>query len=171
MKRRINLRSAAERDELFLYELYKASRAEEFAVARLTDMQFDQLMRMQYAARKATYDSNYPHAQHDVIVVDGAEAGQIWVSREPTQFRVVDIGIAASFQNQGIGAFLMTQLMEEANQAGVPVRCSVATNNPGSLRFHQRLGFRITSQNEMYIELERDGAAAGPLSQSAAPAS
>jgi len=148
------MRRVTAEDELFLYNLYKLSRLEEFAIAQLTEMQFENLMRMQYAARKMSYEGNYPESKHDIVVVDGVDAGQIWVNRDDAQLRVIDISIAGAFQNQGIGAALMRDLIAQAREAALPLRCSVATNNPGSLRFHQRLGFRITSADEMYYQME-----------------
>lgn len=154
MNRNITLRPASPEDEPFLYNLYKLSRVEEFAIAQLTEMQFEALMRMQYAARKMSYEGNYPESKHDVVVVDGVDAGQLWVNRDDTQLRVIDISIAGAFQNQGIGAALMRDLILQAREAGLPLRCSVATNNPGSLRFHQRLGFQITGANEAYYQMQ-----------------
>ncbi|HTS46801.1 MAG TPA: GNAT family N-acetyltransferase [Bryobacteraceae bacterium] len=154
MNRSITMRRVTAEDELFLYNLYKLSRLEEFAIAQLTEMQFENLMRMQYAARKMSYEGNYPESKHDIVVVDGVDAGQIWVNRDDAQLRVIDISIAGAFQNQGIGAALMRDLIAQAREAALPLRCSVATNNPGSLRFHQRLGFRITSADEMYYQME-----------------
>jgi len=163
MGRTITLRSATERDEGFLYNLYKLSRVEEFSMTGINEMQFDMLMRMQYAARKATYESNYPEGRRDVVEVDGTDAGQIWVSSDDSQCRVIDVAIAGEFQNRGIGTILMKDLMAQATGAGMPLRCSIATNNPGSLRFHERLGFRITSGNEAYYQMEYAGEAAAAV--------
>jgi ribosomal protein S18 acetylase RimI-like enzyme len=153
----ITLRPAIEQDEPFLYNLYKLSRVEEFSMTGINELQFDLLMRMQYSARKATYESNYPDARRSVVSTDGADAGQIWVFNDRTQYRLIDIVIANEFQNQGIGAALIKDLIAQASQAGVPLRCSVATNNPGSLRFHQRLGFRIVKGDEAYYQMEHVG--------------
>lgn len=153
-ERTIKLRPVCQEDEPFLYELYKLSRVEEFAPARLSESQFELLMRMQYAARKGSYESNYPDARHEIVVVDGADAGQVWFSQEESRVRVIDISIAGAFQNQGIGAAVMNDIIRNAQSAGVPVTCSVATNNPGSFRFHERLGFRVTGEDPMYIEME-----------------
>lgn len=154
MNRGITIRPATVEDEPFLYNLYKLSRVEEFAVAQLTEMQFDALMQMQYAARKMSYEGNYPESKHDIVVVDGVDAGQIWVNRDDTQLRLIDISIAAEFQNQGIGSALVRDLIVQAREAALPLRCSIATNNPGSLRFHLRLGFRITQGDYMYYQME-----------------
>ena len=89
------------------------------------------------------------------MTVDGIYAGQIWIHRGESQYRLVDISLLKAYQNNGIGTFLIQELIDEARRAGLTLACSVATNNPRSLRFHQRLGFRVTSQNEMYYQLER----------------
>jgi ribosomal protein S18 acetylase RimI-like enzyme len=154
LRRPIALRPATEQDEPFLYRLYKLSRVEEFSTTGIGESHFDLLMRMQYSARKAAYESNYPDARRNIVSLDGTDAGQIWVFSDGTQYRVIDIVIAGEFQNQGIGAVLMNDLIAQAKQAGVPVRCSVATNNPGSLRFHRRLGFRIVGSDDAYYQME-----------------
>lgn len=154
MNHNITLPPVTAGDEPFLYELYKRSRVEEFAIVQLTEMQFDALMRMQYAARKMSYEANYPESKHQIIVVDGVDAGQIWTNRDQYQIRLIDISIAGAFQNQGIGTVIVRELMAQAREGAIPVRCSIATNNPGSLRFHERLGFRITHGDEMYYQME-----------------
>ena len=150
----ITLRPVTTQDEPFLYNLYKLSRAEEFSAAPFTDAQFDALMRMQYSARKGSYEAQFPGADHSVVAVDGTDAGQVWIFRDNSQHRLVDISILTPYQNKGLGTRLVNDLIQQARTAGLPLTCSVATNNPGSLRFHQRLGFHITSQNELYYQLE-----------------
>jgi ribosomal protein S18 acetylase RimI-like enzyme len=157
LRRGITLRPATEQDEPFLYNLYTLSRVEEFAMTGIGESHFDLLMRMQYSARKTAYESNYPEARRNIVIADGTDAGQIWLLSDQTQFRVIDVVIAPEFQNQGIGAFLVNDLIAQAKEAAIPLRCSVATNNPGSLRFHRRLGFRIVSSDEAYYHMEYGG--------------
>ena len=59
----------------------------------------------------------------------------------------------AEFRNCGIGAALLKDAIGAARAAGVRLCCSVAATNHGSLRFHQRLGFQITGQDEVYYDL------------------
>ena len=150
----ITLRPVNTHDETFLYNLYKLSRTEEFSAVPFTEAQFDALMRMQYSARKSSYGAQFPGSDHSIVAIDGADAGQIWVFRDNSQHRLVDISILSTYQNKGLGSRLVNDVIDQARRAGVPLTCSVATNNPGSLRFHQRLGFHITSQNDLYYQLE-----------------
>ena len=49
---------------------------------------------------------------------------------------------------------LVQRLQQEAQQLRVPITCMVDRFNPGSLRFHQRLGFTITREDVLNYFLE-----------------
>jgi GNAT superfamily N-acetyltransferase len=113
------------------------------------------LLRMQYRAQAGGYREQYPSSEHSMVLHDGVPAGRIWIDRTPARFLLVDISILPPFQNRGLGAELVGALVAEAARAGVPVECHVALTNPGSLRFHQRLGFAIVASDGVYCRLER----------------
>lgn len=71
MDKLITLRPTQNQDQEFRYLLYKLSRVEGFAIANLSEVQLEMLIRMQYAPRKGRYESNYPSAQHNIVGVDG----------------------------------------------------------------------------------------------------
>jgi ribosomal protein S18 acetylase RimI-like enzyme len=148
----VTRRAATEQDDAFLYELFKAVRLPEFAHVPMAPAQLEMLMRMQYNGQTLTYTSQYPGG-HDIVLLDGNPVGRIWVYRGSEEHQLVDISLLPEYRNRSIGAGLVTEAIGAARQAGVPIRCSVAVTNPGSLRFHQRLGFRVVGQDEMYYEL------------------
>jgi ribosomal protein S18 acetylase RimI-like enzyme len=150
----ISLRPARAEDSPFLYELFKSVRAPQFAVLALPAEQLESLMRMQYQARTGTYRAHYPDSDNAVVLSGDRPIGQLWVFRSSEEHRIVDIALLPDVRGQGIGGSLLAQVIAEASASGVPLRCSVATNNEGSLRLHQRLGFRITGQDEAYYRLE-----------------
>jgi ribosomal protein S18 acetylase RimI-like enzyme len=148
------LRPVTNDDESFLYSIYKASRAAEFAPLQLPEAQFDTLMRMQYQLREQSYRGQYPDARHSIVCLESLPMGHIRIHRTPVEYRIVDIAFEAGAQGRGIGTAVVNSLIAEASEARIPLRCSVATNNPGSLRFHQRLGFTVIAEDPMYLELE-----------------
>ncbi len=150
----VSRRRATEEDDRFLFALFMAVRAPEFAGAQVPAAQLDLLMQIQYAGQKQSYAAQYPDSGHELVLVDGNPAGRIWICRMASEHRLVDIALLPEYRNQGIGSGLLRQAITSAGQAGVPLRCSVGITNAGSLRFHQRLGFRIVSQDEVYAELE-----------------
>ena len=150
----ITRRQVTSQDDAFLLALFKAVRAPDFAIAGLAPAQLDMLLDMQFQAQTGGYAAQFPGADNQIVLLDGVDAGRILVHRSPSQFVLVDISVLPAHQNRGLGTALVTGLIAEARAAGVPLRCSVGLSNTGSLRFHQRLGFRIVSQDAVYCELE-----------------
>jgi RimJ/RimL family protein N-acetyltransferase len=141
-------------DETFLFGLYSAHRAQEFAPLPIPEPQKEQLIRMQYTAQNSAYAAQFPDSDYQIVLRDDCPVGKIWIARTDSEFHLVDILLAAEARNSGIGTCLVRQLQEEARAAGLPVRSSVFRFNPGSLRFHQRLGFQIVAEDEIEFRME-----------------
>ena len=148
----ITTRAATPDDDAFLFELFQAVRAPEFTLTPLAPAHLDMLMRMQFAGQKQTYNAQYPGGDH-VILMQMRPIGRIWLHRAASAHHLVDIALLPDFQKRGIGAALIGDAIAAARAAGVPLSCSVAVINPGSLRFHQRMGFRILSQDDVFYQL------------------
>ena len=73
------------------------------------------------------------------------------------EIRIVDIALLPVYRNLGIGKRLYACLTERADALGVPLRATVSTLNPGSLRFHESLKFERSGGDAMYIDLVRPG--------------
>ncbi|HEY3824807.1 MAG TPA: GNAT family N-acetyltransferase [Bryobacteraceae bacterium] len=150
----VRLRPREPGDETFLFSLYSALRAPEFALLAIPEPQKEQLIRMQYQAQNSAYAMQYPESDYQIVMRDDCPVGKIWIARNEDEFHLVDIVLAPEARNSGIGAHLLKQLQQEAEAAGLPVRSSVFRFNPGSLRFHLRLGFRIVAEDEIEFRME-----------------
>lgn len=150
----ISLRPAVPEDEPFLQEFYFAMRRPEFEILRLPEEELRQLLQMQYRAQAGSYAARFPKSGYQVVLVDGEPAGRIWVDRQEDEIRIVDIGLEANRRNQGTGTMLVRRLQEEAREAGLPIRATVDRFNPGSLRFHMRLGFQIVHEEQLDLSME-----------------
>ena len=76
------------------------------------------------------------------------------MARQENEYDLVDIAIHPDLSNKGIGTALIQRLQTDAQQAKLPIHSTVFRFNPGSLRFHQRLGFRIVREDLMYFYME-----------------
>ena len=150
----VSLRPATAEDESFLFDLYCAVRAPEFALLPLPPEQKNHLIAMQYAAQRNAYRAEYPGSSYEIVLEQGRPVGRIWIARLEDEFHLVDIALLPQARNAGIGTMLMKQLQAEARRAGKPVRSSIFQFNPGSLRFHQRLGFQVTNEDEIQCYME-----------------
>jgi GNAT superfamily N-acetyltransferase len=148
------VRPALPQDEIFLYDLYSAVRGPEFALAPVTPAQREHLIRMQFRAQMSAYTYTYPNSCYHVVLLDSRPVGRLWVAPQDDELRLVDIAVHPSLQRKGIGSVLIQRLQQEAAKARLPIRCCVFRFNPGSLRFHQRLGFTILREDQMHYYLE-----------------
>lgn len=148
------VRPALPQDEIYLYELYSAVRAPEFALAPISPTQREHLIRIQFRGQMSSYAQRYPNSCYHIVLLDSKPVGRLWVAQEQREFHLVDIAIHPSLQRKGIGAALVQRLQQEAAKARLPIRSCVFRFNPGSLRFHQRLGFAIAREDEMHYHME-----------------
>ena len=137
----VSLRPVTDADQEFLVGVYASTRAAELAQVDWDESQKDAFIRWQFAMQKQEYDARYPNARYEVILVDDQPAGRIWVGTDDTQIRLLDIALLTEFQNRGVGAYLLQQLIDEAKRAQKPLRHMVFMLNENANRFYERLGF------------------------------
>jgi GNAT superfamily N-acetyltransferase len=161
---RVELRRVAPDDEEFLLDVYASTRADEMMLVDWDDSMKRAFLRSQLTAQRADYESRFPAASYNVILVGGARAGRLWVARTEEQIRLLDIALLPEFQNRGVGKFLIEQLIEESERARLPLRHMVFQFNTAGMRFYERLGFVPSGTMGAYIQMER-----APASSSAQP--
>jgi ribosomal protein S18 acetylase RimI-like enzyme len=144
---------SAEHQE-FLYRLYASTRQQEFASLGWPAAQLEMFLRMQFNAQQRWYETAYPRAEHQIILLNGAPAGRILVSRAPDFALLVDIALLTEHRNLGIGTRLLRELIEQSEKAGIPVRLQVTKTNPAR-HLYERLGFVKTGEDEMYVQMEK----------------
>lgn len=138
------LRQACSGDEAFLYELYCSTRSEEIAAWGLEPAQREMIMKLQFTARQRHYDIAFPGADHKIILRDDRRAGRILVFRSEREIRLVDVALVPEERGRGIGAALVSALIEEARAEGKPVTLHVAKANRAA-GLYRRLGFSVTN--------------------------
>ena len=148
------VRPALPQDEIFLYELYVALRGPLFALAPITPTQREHLLRLQFRAQLSSYTQQFPNSCYHLVLLDSKPVGRLWVAPVGDAFLLVDIAIHPGLQSKGLGTALVQRLQQEAQTAKLPIRSTVDRFNPGSLRFHQRLGFQTVREDQLHYYLE-----------------
>lgn len=110
-------------------------------------------LRMQFDAQHNYYREQFPEASFDLVLVDGARAGRLYVDRRENEIRIIDIALLPDYRGQGIGSELLASLLEEAAELAVPVRIHVESNNP-AMTLYKRLGFRMVEEQGVYHLME-----------------
>jgi ribosomal protein S18 acetylase RimI-like enzyme len=139
----VSLRPVTADDEEFLFTVYAGSREQELNQVVWEEGQREQFVRWQFSMQRQEYQTRYPDARYEVILVDGEPAGRIWVGTDSEQIRLLDIAIVPEHQNRGVGTFLLRQLMDEATQEAKPLRHMVFVLNDNASRFYERIGFHV----------------------------
>jgi len=139
-------------DEPFLYAIFATTRAEELALTQWSLEQKEQFLRMQFAAQRHSYETQFPDAERSIIVHNGAPSGRLFLDRTADELHIVDIALAPEFRNKGIGSAIMSRFKTEATASGKSIRLYVERFNP-ALRWYERLGFENTSSSEIYLEM------------------
>jgi ribosomal protein S18 acetylase RimI-like enzyme len=80
--------------------------------------------------------------------------GRLWVAPGEREFHLVDIALHPGMQSKGIGTVLIQRLQQEAATGRLPISSCVSKFNPGSLRFHKRLGFHIVREDEIQYYMQ-----------------
>ncbi|MGD2109286.1 MAG: GNAT family N-acetyltransferase [Phycisphaerae bacterium] len=149
----LELRTAEEGDDSFLFELYCETRKSELDAWGWPAEQREAFLKQQFTAQTRSYVVQFGGAEHKIIERDGQAIGSILVHRTPEEFRLVDISLVADVQGNGIGTRLIRRLIKEARSASKPLRLSVLRDNP-ALRLYQRLGLVVTGDDGIYVRME-----------------
>lgn len=154
----VTLRPVTPVDDEFLLAVYTSTRAEELAQVNWQPGQKESFVRWQFDLQRKEYDTRYPDARYNIVLVNGQPAGRIWVGVDDTQMRLLDIGLLEEFQNRGVGTVLLKQLIAEAAEANKPLRHMVFVLNNNAHRFYERLGFVTIEDVGGYKHMEWKGA-------------
>jgi len=90
-----------------------------------------------------------------IIVLDGAEIGWLQTRPEGDSLFLAQFFVARPFQGRGVGTEVMRHIIREAPDAGLAVKLGVVKSNPAQ-RLYQRLGFRITHEDERKFYMQRE---------------
>lgn len=151
-------RTSSEGDTGFFYSVYASTRTEELAQVPWTAEDRERFLRQQFQAQDHAYRNNYPGAEFLIIVVDGADAGRLFVHRRPDEIRIMDIALLPGFRGRGLGTRVLKQIFREGELSARIVTIHVEVFNP-AMRLYERLGFSKVGGNDVYWLMEwRPGA-------------
>lgn len=107
------------------------------------------------AAHAAGLRQRWDVAQVRMITLDGADIGWLQSMTRDDALFLGQLFVEAGFQRRGIGTQVMHRLIDEAARSGQAVTLGVVKTNP-ALRLYQRLGFRITHDDDRKFYMRRD---------------
>ena len=94
-------------------------------------------------------------AQVCIIQADGVDVGWLQTVVSKSEHMLGQIFVDAPFQRRGIGTEVLRRIIDEASRRRLPVRLAVVKFNP-SRRLYERLGFRVTHEDERKVYMSRE---------------
>ena len=95
-----------------------------------------------------------PDSTTYVIEIDGERAGRLRVVRGPDALDIAGIQLLPAHQGNGIGTYLIEQLLVEAHDAGQAARTRAGADNLRALALYRRLGFTEVGTEDGEVVLE-----------------
>jgi GNAT superfamily N-acetyltransferase len=149
----VTLRPVQPDDEGFVFTLYAASRNDEMAAWGWPEAQQEAFLRLQFNGRQQHYKTQFPQAEHKIIMLDELPIGGMVVAKLDNAFRLADIVVLPEYRGKGYAAALIRDLLDEAKQANKPVQLFVERFNP-AIQLYERLGFSIVGDIGSHLSME-----------------
>lgn len=153
--RQVTLRPATDDDRDFLYRVYASTREPELATMGWSTEQKRWFLDMQFGAQDKSYRENHPGAEFLVADISGVPAGRLYLCRNDTELRIMDIALLPEYRGQGIGNSILRDLITDGNCQQLAISLHVEKENP-ALNWYRRLGFRAVREAGVYWFMVRE---------------
>lgn len=146
-------RSIAAGDIPFLFQLYASTR-EDVVGLPWTPEQKHAFLVQQFNAQHTHYQQHYAGADFLILQSRGVDFGRMYLHRTPKEHRLMEITLLPEHRNQGFGTHLMEVLIQQAQEADLPLTLHVETFNP-AYQLYRKLGFQDVRVHGLYMFMEK----------------
>jgi ribosomal protein S18 acetylase RimI-like enzyme len=91
-----------------------------------------------------------------IVQLAGEAVGLLKVSRDDSDWCLIQIQLGPRLQGQGLGRQLIQSVIDEARKAGASLRLGVLKANP-AFHLYQRLGFTVVGESIHAYEMRLEG--------------
>jgi ribosomal protein S18 acetylase RimI-like enzyme len=148
----VALRPVEVGDDEFLFDLYRATR-DDIDGAGLDEDGRRALLAMQYAAQKESYRSEYPNADHYIVLFDEKPVGRYMVERRDSELRGIDLAIIPEFRTLGIGTSVIRDAFRECAETNRRFVFHVLKSNR-AMRLYLDLGCVVAGETATHYRME-----------------
>lgn len=150
---KIEFKEITGNDLPFLKKVYRSTREEEMMLTEWDEQQKSAFIDQQFSAQHAYYQEVYHDATFEIIVIDGQNAGRIYLWESPKQLRIVDVALLPEFRGKGVGNIILDNLITKVSKEHKVLSIHVEYYNR-ALNLYKRKGFKVKDQTGVYYYLE-----------------
>ena len=97
---------------------------------------------------------NWLNKRPNIIMYDSQPIGTIYLHEAPDFMELEQFILLPEYQNQGIGSYILRNIMDRADQSGQIIKLKYVHVNPVASLYH-RMGFNVTKADDEFIYAER----------------
>lgn len=112
-------------------------------------------LQLDQGEQESMFRKQWRPSQVCIIQADGVDIGWLQTVVSKSEHMLGQIFVDAPFQRKGIGTEVLRRIVEEASRLQLPIRLAVVKFNP-SRRLYERLGFKVTHEDERKVYMTRD---------------
>ncbi len=139
---KIAKRQACENDYEWLFDL---------KVASMRDY-VDEIYGWNDTIQKEFFENGFSPNDITVITVDGLDAGMFELAKDQDGYFLRRIEIHPSFQNRGVGSYIIQEILSRATSEDENSRLMVFKINPAQ-NLYKRLSFEVTDETETHYKM------------------
>ena len=89
-----------------------------------------------------------------IIFYNGEPVGTIFIAENEDYIEIGQFFILPEYQNQGVGTYVLRQLLDRADRSGITMKLAYLRNNPVA-SLYKRHGFETIEANNQFFYTER----------------
>jgi len=147
------LRPCEDNDDGFVYDVFCTTWENEVAALPNPNLA-RHVLRIQHIAQERRFASRYPGHHRFVVMVDGEDAGRVYVHEGHSALHIIDLTLLPEFRSDGVGTRLARDLLAYATERGMSVTLRVPRRNQRAGALYSSLGFELVRVDDLDSYLE-----------------
>jgi len=138
----LHVRPSMPPDKPFINQLYQSIRTDLDLINAEQDF-IVALKESQLAAQQASYADMFPNAMYFIIEYHQERVGKVILDFGSNEILLVDISFVPKAQGKGLGSAVIRSFIYCAEQAKLPLKLSVSSDNFQAKNLYLKLGFVV----------------------------
>jgi ribosomal protein S18 acetylase RimI-like enzyme len=107
------------------------------------------------AEQREAYYLDFDPSIHEIIAIDGQDAGAVAIVRKDTEIRFINLHLLPEYQSRGVGTAIFQQAITEADARRIPIVLQGVLKTNPAIRLYERLGFAVTEEGDLRYVMTR----------------